>query len=93
MILLLDQIAQSLRISPAQLEHDSLEVYMMRELRVIEAELFHLAQRHGVSSVQEMDAVLTQGALKEEDILDDYIELDYLETKREELKRALAQIQ
>lgn len=88
--MLLEQIATQLNILPEQLERESLKVYVRRSLRLIESELFALAQRYGVHSVTELDEKIQQGAFHENESFDDYFRFDYLESERRKHLEILA---
>ena len=80
--MLLEQVAIQLNILPEQLERESLKVYLQRNLRLIESELFGLARRYGVQSVTELDEKIQQGAFHEKDSFEDYFRFDHLESER-----------
>lgn len=80
--MLLEKIAAQLNVSPETLERESLRVYLQRQVRLIESELFALAQKYGVQSVTELDEKIQQGAFHEEEAFDDYFRFDYLESER-----------
>jgi len=67
----------------------SLKAFLDRELRCIEANIFEIGARHGVKSIFELNDKLKRGEVKEEDILEDFQELDYLEARRDELLAAM----
>ena len=90
---LLGEAAEALDVSEDLLARQSLRVYLERELRHTEAAILKVASRYGVKSVFELDDWLTQGRLKEEDLLDDFFELDYLEAKRDKICRILEKVQ
>ena len=80
--MLFDQVATQLNILPEQLERESLRVYLQRNLRLIESELFGLARRYGVQNVTELDEKIQQGAFHEKESFDDYFRFDHLESER-----------
>lgn len=80
--MLIDQIAAQLNILPEQLERESLRVYLQRSLRLIESELFSLAQKYGVQNVTELDEKIQQGVFHEGETFEDYFRFDYLESER-----------
>ncbi len=89
---ILDEVANDLKINKEDLARDSLKFFISKELSDTEAEMFKIAIRHGIKSVLEFDELLKAGRIKEEDIMDDYMELDYLEARREDLIRAIEKI-
>jgi len=90
---ILEEIASDLRVSKEVLAKDSLKVFLRKELLDVEAQMFKISTRHGVRSVFEFDELLRAGKIMEEDILDDFMELDHLESRRDELARALKKLQ
>jgi hypothetical protein len=83
--MLLEQVASQLDILPEKLERDSLRVYLERDLRLVESELFTIASRYGVSTVAELDQKVQSGIFHEEDAFEDFFRLDHLEVEREKL--------
>ena len=88
-----DEIANDLRVSKEVLAKNSLEVFLQNELLDVEAHMFKITTRHGVKSVLEFDELLKAGKVLEEDVLDDFMELDHLEARRDELLRAIQRLQ
>ncbi len=83
--MLLEQVASQLEILPEKLERDSLRVYLQRDLRLVESELFTIASRYGVKTVAELDQKIQAGDFHEEDAFDDFFRLDHLEAERQKL--------
>lgn len=88
--MLLEQIADKLNVMPETLERESLKVCVQKSLRLIESELFSLAQRYGVQNVTELDEEIQQGAFHEGESFDDYFRFDYLESERRKRLEILA---
>ena len=59
-----------------------LEVFLGREAKIIESELFLLAKKYGVSSVLEFDKMVKEGRFHEEDAFENYFKFDNLEAER-----------
>jgi hypothetical protein len=89
---ILEEIANELRVNKDVLAKDSLKLFLQRELLDVEAQMFKITNRHGISSVLELDEQLKAGKVHEEDIMDDFMELDHLEARRDELLRAMKKI-
>jgi hypothetical protein len=89
---ILEEIANDLRVNKEALAKDSLKLFLQRELLDVEAQMFKITTRHGIKSVVEFDEQLTAGKVHEEDVLDDFMELDHLEARRDELLRAMNKI-
>jgi hypothetical protein len=90
--MLLEQVAQHFAMTPLQVQQESLRLYLERKLRLVESELFTLAQRYGVKSIAEMDAVIQAGQFHEAETFEDYFRLDYLESERDTLHTLLEQL-
>jgi hypothetical protein len=88
--MLLEKVAAQLDIQPETLERESLKVYVQRSLRLVESELFALAQRYGVQNVTELDEKIQQGAFHEEESFEDYFRFDFLESERRKQMEVLA---
>lgn len=79
----LEKLAKDLHMKPDQLMRESLRTFLRRRLRVIEAELFLLAKRYGVTDVQELAPAIQEGRLYEQDAFEDYFKFDNLEAERD----------
>lgn len=88
--MLFEKIASQLNVPPETLERESLRMYLQRRVRLIESELFALAQKYGVKDVTEMDQKIQQGAFHEEEAFEDYFRFDYLESERRKQIELLA---
>ena len=83
------EIALKLDVPPRQLELASLQAYLEHELRLVESEMLRLAHKYGIQTVQELDQLVQQGQVHKANAFEDYFELDYLESKRGQLRLAL----
>ena len=89
----IDEVAIALKMDRDALAKASVKAFLDRELRCVEAEIYEIGARHGVKSIFELDDKLKRGKVKEEDILEDFQELDYLEARRDELLAAMKKLQ
>ena len=87
--MLTQEIARKLDISPETLEKASLQVYLEARRREIEAQLFLLVKKHGVQTVQEFDAAIQAGRIREHEGFEDFFTFDRLEAEREKVLEAL----
>ena len=85
----IDEIAGVLKMDRDALARASIKAFLERELRSIEADMFEIWTKHGVKSIFELDGMLKRGVVREEDVLDDFQELDYLESRRDEILAAM----
>ena len=81
----IEEIAKTLDLDPVELERESLKSFLGKELRNTEVEIYKIGNKHGVKSVLELDERLQRGEIKEEDMLEDFMELEFLETRREKI--------
>ena len=89
---LLSAVAQEMHVSEGDLLKQGLHVLLERQLREVKAELFEIAGRYGVSSVEEMEARYRDGTLEEADSWQDLQRLDHLEYRRDRLLQLLETI-
>ena len=89
---ILEEVASDLKIGREILARDSLKVFLSKELSDAEAEMFKMATGHGIKSVLEFDELLRRGKVKEEDIIDDFMEFDYLEARRDTLLKVIEKL-
>lgn len=87
-----EDVAQVLHLSKEKLEIESISTFLQKELRNIEAEIYKIGSRHGIKSIFELDEKLKNGEIKEEDMMDDFMELDYLESRRDDMLKAMEKI-
>ena len=89
---ILEEVANDLKIDREMLTRNSLKFFLNKELSNTEAEMFKIATRHGIKSVIEFDELIKGGKVKEEDIIDDFMEFDYLESRRDDLLKAIGKL-
>lgn len=88
-----EEVAKVLNMNQEGLQRESLRTFLERELRNIEAEIYKIGTKHGIKSIFELDEKLKRGAITEEEMMDDFMELDYLESKRDDLLKAMEKMQ
>ena len=89
---LLERAATRLNVVPEKLERESLRAYLQRNLRLVESELYMLAQRYGVQTVEELDKAIQSGRFHEKDTFEEFFRFDYLENERQTLRELLEQL-
>jgi len=60
-----ETIAPKLSLTPQELERESLRVFLDHRLRLVESQLWELAQRYGVQTVTELDERIQRGDFHE----------------------------
>ena len=89
---LLERAATRLNVVPEKLERESLRAYLERNLRLVESELYMLAQRYGVQTVEELDKAIQSGRFHEKDTFEEFFRFDHLENERQTLRELLEQL-
>ncbi len=90
---IIEEVASVLKVSKGKLEIDSINTFLEKELRNIEAEIFKIGAKHGIKTIFEMDEKLKKGEITEEDMMDDFMELDYLESRKDDLLKVMEKTQ
>ncbi|MCK5108434.1 MAG: hypothetical protein KAR25_01970 [Methanosarcinales archaeon] len=86
------KIAPILKIAPEELERESIETYLHIRLKRCESELFNLARKHGVSSIEDFEEEYKRGNIEEEGTWEDFFRRDHLEAERELIRVAVGEI-
>ena len=89
---ILEEAAKVLNMEPEELTRKSIKTFMERELTNIEAEIYKIGTKHGVNSVLELDSKLQRGEVTEDALLDDFMEFDFLESRRSDLIKVLGKL-
>ena len=89
----LNTVARELQLSEAEVLQQSLISLLEQRLREGKAEIFAIAGRYQISSVEEMDGRYQAGTLEEADTWQDFQRLDHLEYKRDHLTQLLDLLQ
>ena len=92
-IQIIEEVARSLNMGRERLERESLKTFLEKELRNIEVEIYKIGAKHGIKSIFELDDKLKMGEITEEEMMDDFMELDYLESRRDNLLKAMRKVQ
>jgi len=88
----IEEVAKTLNLDPVKLERESLEFFLQKELRNTEVDIYKIGNKHGVRSVLELDEKLKRGEIREEEMLDDFMELEFLETRKEKILKVLEKV-
>ena len=86
---MLSTVARALHLSEEEVLKQGLRRFLEHQLREVSAEIFAISGRHGISSVEEMEARYRDGTLEEADSWRDLQRLDHLEYKRDSLLQLL----
>jgi hypothetical protein len=86
------QIAQEFALSEEELLHQSLRAFLLDKMQLLESERRARCAKFGVSSLEEMDNLIRNGSVEEEDILEDFQNVDYLTTEIERIQGLLKEL-
>jgi hypothetical protein len=87
------QIAQKLAMPEDQLVQEGIRAVLRNQVAMLEAERRARCARFGVTSLEEMDTLVREGRVSEEEILEDFQQVDYLTARINELRATLQGIQ
>lgn len=87
-----ENIALRLRLSPRELERESLRLFLRHQLRRLESQLLNLTHKYGVRTVTELDNLVQSGQIHEAKAFEDYFEFDHLEAERDALLDSLKEM-
>jgi len=88
----ISKVSELLGIDVSTLEKESLRVYLKKKMREYNAEILEICRNYGVKSAKEFEELYKSGKLDEENTLDDFFRLDYLESQVEKIKAALREL-
>ena len=86
MTLALDQVAQTLQLSPEKLWRESLRAYLSRQQRVLQIDVADLQDRYGVATVTELAQRIERGEIYSHPAWEDLIEWENLLAHLERLE-------
>jgi len=84
------KISSILDISQEDLEKESVKAYLHIKLVHCESEIFNIATKYGISSIEDFEARYEKGEIEEEGTWEDFFKLDHLEAEKESIKKAFA---
>lgn len=74
MVIALEQVAETLQVSPEELWRQSLDAYVAREKRLAQLDIADLQDRYGVTSIAELRQKIESGAIYSHPAWEDLIE-------------------
>jgi hypothetical protein len=86
------QIAKEFALSEKELLRQSLRAFLLDRMQLLESERRARCAKFGVSSLEEMDELLGNGSVEEEDILEDFQNVDYLTTEIKRIQGLLKEL-
>ena len=85
-------IAKEFAITEEELQRKSLRAFLLEQLRLLEAERKARCAKFGVKDLWEMETLFVEGKVEEEEMLEDFQEVDYLTDRVERIKAMLKEI-
>ncbi len=89
---LITKVSRVLGVDLKRLEAEAVREYLEAELRKVRAEVVSIMAKYGVKSLEELDAKIRSGELKESDVFYDFTKLDFLLDREERLRKLLEEI-
>ncbi|HJH27103.1 MAG TPA: hypothetical protein C5S37_10140 [Methanophagales archaeon] len=80
------KISSLLNMGKENLEKESLKTYLHIKLRHCESEIFNIAKKYGILSIEEFEDRYKKGEIEEEGTWEDFFKLDHLEAEKETIK-------
>ena len=71
-------VAREFSLSEEDLTREGIRAFLAEQLRLLDADRRARCAKYGVSSLEEMDGLIQRGEVEEQDILEDFQEVDYL---------------
>ena len=71
-------VAREFSLSEEDLTREGIRAFLAEQLRLLDAERRARCAKFGVTSLEEMDGLIQRGEVEEQDILEDFQEVDYL---------------
>lgn len=82
-------LSREFSLSEDDIIKEGLRIFLERKLREIKSEIFRIAGKYKIKTIEEFDQLYKTGQVEEKDSWNDYQKLDHLEFKKEEIERLL----
>lgn len=92
MVIEMKQVAQELAMSEEEVAREALRALLRAKIHAFDAERRARCAKFGVNSLAEMDELIKTGKVEEEDILDDFQNVDYLTHRIARLQKLLGEL-
>jgi hypothetical protein len=90
---IVEEVAKRLGIEPGRLERDAVRLWLLRRLRLVEAEIAGILARYGAGSAGELEEMIREGRVPEHPAWEDLIALERLEEERRRVLEALRHVE
>ncbi len=67
-------------------------IVALENLRLVESEIFRIASKHNIKTVDELDKLISAGKLSEEEMGEDLFRLDHLISEKERIEKKLKKL-
>jgi hypothetical protein len=85
----IDELAREFALSQHDLIVQGVRAFVVDQLRLFRAELGARCAKFGVNSLGDLEKLITEGKVEEQDVLDDFQNVDYLAARIEHLESLL----
>ncbi len=85
----LEILSKDFNLSKEDILKEGLKYFLEKRLKEIKSEIFRIAGKYKVSSIEEFDRLYREGKIEEKDSFSDFQNLDHLEFKKDEIERLL----
>ena len=82
-------VAKEFSLTEEAVTSESIRAFLLERLRLFDANWRARCSKFGVKSLEEMDGLIQRGEVEEDDILEDFQEVDYLCGRIERVKAML----
>lgn len=89
---IISTLAEEFNLSRENVLEQGVKAFLEKQLRAVKAEIFKIAGKYGVVSVEEMEARYREGTLEEKETWADFQRLDHLEYRKEQLEKLLKEL-
>ncbi len=85
----LEVLSKEFSLSKDEICREGVKYFLEKKLREIKTEIFKIAGRYKISSIEEFDELYKKGKIEEKDSWIDFQKLDHLEFKKDEIEKFL----
>ncbi|MQL51990.1 hypothetical protein GFC01_06860 [Desulfofundulus thermobenzoicus] len=89
---IISTLAEEFNLSRENVLEQGVKAFLEKQLRAVKAEIFKIAGKYGVVSVEEMEARYREGTFEEKETWADFQRLDHLEYRKEQLEKLLKEL-
>lgn len=87
----MNELAQELELSQEQMLRQAVRALVLSKIHAYDAERRARCAKFGVSSLEELDALVQEGKVEEDAVLDDFQNVDYLTHRIKRLQELLGE--